>query len=144
MRDPDDLFDALAKSAFRRRQRLRAPDLGYLRAKGMQTVLRHADEMIAARLAPAEPSNDGRQTPMRGHPVFVAQHATATCCRGCLAKWHRIPKGRELSDEQRAYVVRVLERWLRAQDAAAPPLPADEGGAGKAGPDEDPQMGLGL
>jgi hypothetical protein len=142
MRDPDDLFQALARSSFRRRQQLKAADLAYLRGRGMETVLRHADEMIAARLAPAEPPNDGKQTPMRGHPVFVAQHATGTCCRGCLARWHRIPKGRDLSDEERAYVVSVLERWLRGADAAAP---ADAGGAGEGGgKKDDPQMGLGL
>lgn len=122
--DPlDALFQALGRSTFRRRFRLRGADLAYLRGKGMDTVLRHADEMIAARLAPAEPLNDGRQTPMRGHPVFVAQHATATCCRGCLAKWHRIPKGRELADSERAHVVAVIERWIREQDAAAPAAP---------------------
>ncbi|HEX6040557.1 DUF4186 domain-containing protein [Longimicrobium sp.] len=154
MRDPDDLFQALARSAFRRRQRLNAADLAYLRGRGMDTVLRHADEMIAARLAPAEPLNDGKQTPMRGHPVFVAQHATGTCCRGCLAKWHGIPAGRQMTDDERAHVVRVLERWLREADAAAPP---DSGGAGEGagrktkdalekdtGKKDDPQMGLGL
>jgi predicted Fe-S protein YdhL (DUF1289 family) len=119
--DPlDALFQALGRSTFRRRFRLRGAELAYLRGKGMDTVLRHADEMIATRLAPAEPPNDGKQTPMRGHPVFVAQHATATCCRGCLAKWHRIPKGRELADSERAHVVAVIERWIREQDAAAP------------------------
>lgn len=143
MRDPDDLFQALARSAFRRRQRLNAADLAYLRGRGMDTVLRHADEMVAARLAPAEPPNDGKQTPMRGHPVFVAQHATGTCCRGCLAKWHRIPQGREMMHDERAYVVRVLERWLREADAAAPPdAGAGEGAARKK--KDDPQMGLGL
>lgn len=144
MRDPDDLFQALARSSFRRRQTLGAADLAYLRGRGMETVLRHADEMVASRLAPAEPLNDGKQTPMRGHPVFVAQHATGACCRGCLAKWHRIPRGRDLTDEERAYVVAVLERWLREADAAAPP---DAGGAGKEGArgtKDDPQMGLGL
>jgi predicted Fe-S protein YdhL (DUF1289 family) len=132
MRDPDDLFHALAQSKFRRRFRLRGPDLSYLRGKGMDTVLRHADEMIAARLAPAAPLNDGKQTPMRGHPVFLAQHATGTCCRGCLAKWHRIPKGRELTPDERAYVVSVIERWIREQESAAP---------AEAPP---PQMGLDL
>lgn len=144
MRDPDDLFQALARSSFRRRQKLGAADLAYLRGRGMELVLRHADEMIASRLAPAEPLNDGRQTPMRGHPVFVAQHATGACCRGCLARWHRIPKGRDLTDEERAYVVAVLGRWLREADAAAP---ADAGGAGEGGgrgKKDDPQMGLGL
>lgn len=140
--DPlDDLFQALSRSSFRRRFRLRGADLAYLRGKGMGTVLRHADEMIAARLAPAEPLNDGRQTPMRGHPVFVAQHATATCCRGCLAKWHRIPKGRALSDAERAHVVAVIERWMRQQGAAAPPDAAESGrGTGKG----DAQMGFDL
>jgi hypothetical protein len=47
--------------------------------------------------------------------VFIAQHATATCCRGCLEKWHQIPKGRELSREEQNHVVAALERWLRMQ-----------------------------
>lgn len=142
MRDPDDLFAALQQSTFRRRFRLRGADLAYQRARGMETVLRHADEMIAARLAPAKPPNDGKQTPMRGHPVFLAQHATATCCRGCLAKWHRIPRGRELTPEERACVVSVLERWIREQESTAPP---DDGRAGKAPKRaEDSQMGLDL
>lgn len=144
MRDPDDLFHALARSAFRRRQRLNAADLAYLRGRGWDTVLRHADEMVAARLAPAEPPNDGKQTPMRGHPVFVAQHATGTCCRGCLAKWHGISKGRAMGDQERAYVVRVLERWLREADANAPPPDAGAGEGGGRKKEEDPQMGLGL
>ncbi|WP_251023391.1 DUF4186 family protein [Streptomyces sp. ISL-10] len=32
-------------------------------------------------------------------PVFVAQHATATCCRTCLERWHVVPAGRALDDE---------------------------------------------
>ena len=69
-------------------------------------------------MAPAAPRNDGRQTPWRGHPVFIAQHATATCCRGCLAKWHRIARGQALSDEQIDHVLTVIQRWLRLEDAA--------------------------
>ena len=108
----DEVFGRLAGSKFRRRFRLRGDDLLYQRRRGMETVLRHAQEMIAARLAPAAPPNDGSQTPMRGHPVFVAQHATATCCRGCLAKWHSLPPGRALTDEEQRYVVGVIDRWL--------------------------------
>lgn len=121
MRDPDDLFAALRGSAFRRRQRLGAADLAYLRRRGMDAVLRHAREIVEARLAPAAPANDGRQTPMRGHPVFVAQHATAACCRGCLAKWHRIPAGHALNEAERAHVTAVLARWVHEAEAAAPP-----------------------
>lgn len=117
MRDPDALFAALARSAFRRRQRLGERERGYLRAKGLDTVMEHAAAFVDARLAPADPENDGRQTPMRNHPAFVAQHATATCCRGCLEKWHRIPRGRALDAAERAHVLAVLRRWLAAADA---------------------------
>ena len=112
MPDHDELFAALARSAFRRRFRLGANERRYLEEKGLSTVLAHAREFLADRLAPAQPINDGRQTPMRGHPGFIAQHATATCCRGCLAKWHNIPKGAELTPEQLEYVLSVLEAWL--------------------------------
>jgi hypothetical protein len=115
MRTLDDLFSALTRSAFRRSFQLRGRDLAYLKSKGLSVVLSHADDFIARRLAPAVISNDGRQTPFRGHPVFVAQHATARCCRGCLEKWHRIPVGHELSDEEKAYVRSVLEKWLIQQ-----------------------------
>ena len=112
MRDLDEVFAALEQSAFRQRFRLRGAELAYLRRKGLPTVLEHAADFIAKRLAPAAPTNDGRQTPLRHHPVFIAQHATGTCCRGCLAKWHQIPKGHALSAEERAYVLSVLTRWL--------------------------------
>jgi len=87
-----------------------------LRQRGIETILEHAEQFVRDRLATAEPANDGKQTPMRNHPVFIAQHATGTCCRGCLSKWHHIAKGRELTDDEVAYVVAVLERWLRLQD----------------------------
>lgn len=112
MRDLDELFEALAKSPFRRSFRLRGIELDYLDSKGLPLVLQHAQEFIAKRLAPAQIPNDGKQTPFRGHPVFVAQHATATCCRGCLQKWHRIPAGRPLVKEECDYLLQVLGKWL--------------------------------
>ena len=115
MRDLDALFAALGRSAFRRRFHLKAKDREYLRHKGLPVVLGHAREFVTTRLVPANIANDGRQTPFRGHPVFVAQHATACCCRGCLEKWHGIPRGRVLTDEEVAYVLKVLERWLQGE-----------------------------
>ena len=112
--DLDEVFAALARSDFRSRFRLRGKELDYLRGKGLAVVLRHAADFVEKRLAPAEPKNDGRQTPWRGHPAFVAQHATATCCRGCLQKWHGIPKGRELDAEEKRHVLNAIERWLAA------------------------------
>jgi hypothetical protein len=112
MREVDELFAALAKSAFRRKFHLQGKDLEYLHNKGLTTVLSHANDFISKRLAPAFPEKDGKQTPFRGHPVFVAQHATACCCRGCLEKWHRIPKGRALSVDEQTYILNVLKGWL--------------------------------
>jgi len=115
MRDLDELFAALSHSEFRSRFRLHGREAQYLREKGLETILEHAQDFIEQRLAPAEPANDGRQTPMRNHPAFIAQHATATCCRSCLEKWHHIPKGRPLSGEEIDYVAAVLRRWLGTQ-----------------------------
>ncbi|CAN5791594.1 DUF4186 domain-containing protein [soil metagenome] len=115
MRDLDEVFRGLARSSFRSRFRLGARERAYLEARGLAMVVEHARNFIAQRLAPAEPPGDGKQTPYRGHPVFIAQHATATCCRSCLEKWHGIGKGRALSREEQAHVVAALERWLRAQ-----------------------------
>jgi Domain of unknown function (DUF4186) len=122
MRDFDELFTALSRSRFRSRIKLREREQAYLRRKGMRAVLDEAAGIITQRLALAEPLNDGKQTPMRNHPVFVAQHATGTCCRGCLAKWHRLAKGVVLTGEQQAYVVRVIAYWLEIQ--AAPDVSA--------------------
>ncbi len=91
VRSLDEVFARLANSAFRRRFRLAARERDYMRAQGGAAVLAHVHAFVAERLAPARPANDGKQTPFRGHPVFVAQHATATCCRNCLSKWHGIP-----------------------------------------------------
>lgn len=120
MRDFDDLFAALAKSQFRRRFALGEKEEDYLRRKSLPVILEHARDFIQGRLAPAAPNNDGRQTPMRGHPVFIAQHATATCCRRCLAKWHFIEQGQGLTQEEIDYVVQVIERWLKRTSPLAP------------------------
>ncbi|HEV7833914.1 MAG TPA: DUF4186 domain-containing protein [Caballeronia sp.] len=128
MRDIDTVFDALSHSSFRMRFRLGAREEAYLREHGMTEVINHAGELITRRLAPEHLPNDGKQTPFRGHPVFIAQHATATCCRGCLAKWHGIAAGKALDDDERNHVVHVIERWLKAQKvtgAEKPPRQAD-------------------
>lgn len=111
----EEVFARLARSAFRRRFRLGAGERAYVRAKGMETVRAHAAAFVAERLAPAAPRNDGKQTPMRGHPVFVAQHACACCCRGCLRKWHGFAEGRALGEAERGYVVDLLMAWIGRQ-----------------------------
>jgi hypothetical protein len=115
MRDLDELFAALAGSKFRSRIALSVKDRAYLQSKGLEVVMRHGEDFVRQRLAPARPRNDGKQTPWRGHPIFAAQHATGTCCRSCLLKWHGIPKGLALSDAEIDYVLAVLKGWLQRQ-----------------------------
>lgn len=109
------LFQRLAASQFRSRFHLKKADLEYISAKGIDTIRRHAVDFVAHRLAPAVIPNDGKQTPMRGHPVFIAQHATGCCCRECFFKWHHIPPGRALTDEEQAYAVEVLMEWIEKE-----------------------------
>jgi len=108
-----NLFDRLSQSAFRSRFHLGKLERSIVNEKGMDTIREHALQIIRNRLAPAEIPNDGKQTPMRKHPVFIAQHATATCCRGCLEKWHHIPKGREMTSEEQSYAADVIMEWIR-------------------------------
>ena len=117
MRDLDLVFSRLGGSPFRSRFRLGEKERAYLAQRGLPIVVDHARDFIAKRLAPAEPLNDGKQTPMRGHPVFIAQHATATCCRSCLQKWHGIAAGRPLTAPEQEHVVAAIQRWIEAQES---------------------------
>ena len=111
----DFILDKLSKSTFRNRFHLKEKDIKYIDDKGMDVIREHTYDFINKRLAPAVIPNDGKQTPMRGHPTFIAQHATATCCRGCLSKWHRIPIGKELNDKDKEYIVDVIMKWIEKE-----------------------------
>lgn len=108
----DNTLERLSHSTFRAKFTLNDKDRAYARAKGKATIDRHAHELLRSRVGGAEPHNDGRQTPWRGHPVFTAQHATATCCRGCIEKWHHIPRGRALSDDEINRLADLVMAWI--------------------------------
>jgi len=110
-----DIFDKLATSKFRSKFKLKQKDFDYIEQKGLDVIESHAKDFIAKRIAPAVIKNDGKQTPMRGHPVFIAQHATATCCRGCISKWHKFSQGTELTPEQQEYLVKIIMTWIKKQ-----------------------------
>ncbi len=109
----------LAGSKFRSRFRLVPADIVYIRKTGWERIEQHTQDFIRDRLASAQPQNDGKQTPYRGHPVFKAQHATATCCRGCLQKWYGIPKGRMLNEEEKKRVQTVILDWIHERFSEA-------------------------
>jgi hypothetical protein len=105
----------LRGSSFRARFVLDDGDIAYLRQHGESAITEHARKFLSDRIAAAHPYKDGRQTPWKGHPVFVAQHATATCCRGCVAKWHGISAGRLLTETELKRLTELVMAWLTAQ-----------------------------
>ena len=111
----EQLFTHLEASKFRSSFHLKEKDIAYIQEKGLDVIRDHARDFIAKRGAPAYIPNDGKQTPMRGHPVFIAQHATATCCRECIRKWHKLQPGRELSAIQQEYLVDVIMTWIEKE-----------------------------
>ena len=113
----NDIFERLAKSEFRSKFKLSDKDTAYIEEKGLDTIRRHAEDFIAKRIAPAVIKNDGKQTPMKNHPVFVAQHATACCCRGCISKWHGFTKGRQLTADEQSYLGEIIMEWITRQMA---------------------------
>ena len=113
--DINRLLDSLSNSKFRGSFHLNNKMMDYVLDKGLDKISNDAYEILESRVASSNPKNDGKQTPMKGHPVFIAQHATACCCRGCLAKWHKIPKGIELTQSQQNYVVGIIMEWIKRQ-----------------------------
>ena len=108
-------LELLRKSTFRARFKLSEKDLAYIQEKGIETIRAHTTDFISTRVAPQFPKNDGKQTPMRGHPAFVAQHATATCCRNCIQKWHGIKKGNVLDRDEIDFLVDLIMAWIQGQ-----------------------------
>lgn len=130
MQTIEEALDKLEQSAFRRRFCLREADRRFIVEKGWDTIRAHAAEFVRTRLAPAYIPNDGRQTPMKGHPVFIAQHATACCCRGCLKKWYGVADGRELTEMQQRKIINLIMAWIERQYARAGTLTEGEAGNG--------------
>lgn len=111
----EEILKRLNTSKFRNSFHLKEKDRIYIKEKGMDVIERHAYDFVKNRLAGKIILNDGKQTPMKGHPVFISQHATATCCRECLSKWHKIEKNKELSKEEISYIVQVIIAWIERE-----------------------------
>ena len=106
------ILDKLQKSKFRNSFRLKQKDFSYIKRIAIDKIKLHAIDFVKNRLSDITLVNDGKQTPMKGHPVFIAQHATATCCRECLYKWHKIEQTHILNDTEISYIVSVIMTWI--------------------------------
>lgn len=111
----EEALGKLSESKFRSGFHLSEKDKSYVNEKGIETVRVHAEDFIRKRLAPAVIPNDGRQTPMNGHPVFKAQHGCACCCRGCLEKWYKVPQKTQLTEIQQKKIVNLLMAWIEKE-----------------------------
>ncbi len=111
----NEALEKLKKSKFRSSFHLGKKEISCIREKGLDTIREHARDIIKKRLAPAYIENDGRQTPTKNHPVFIAQHACACCCRSCLYKWYKVPKETELSEEKQEKIVSLLMAWIERE-----------------------------
>lgn len=110
-----NIFDRLSKSKFRSSFYLKDKDILYIEDKGIDKIRNHAYDFVTKRLADTSNVTDGKQTPMKGHPVFIAQHATGTCCRRCLEKWHHISKNKNMTDDDIKYVVDIIMSWIEKE-----------------------------
>ena len=111
----EEILYKLSKSKFRSSFHLNKKMKEYVSEKGILKIEEHAYDFINKRIKPKIIENDGKQTPMKGHPVFIAQHACACCCRNCLEKWHKISKNKELTDDEVKYIVDLLIEWIKRQ-----------------------------
>ena len=116
MEEIDKLLNSLSKTKFRGSFHLNNKMKKYVSEVGYDTIEKHAYDFVNNRLKPDYPKNDGKQTPMKQvHPVFIAMHACGCCCRGCLERIHKIPKGRELTDNEIDYIVKCLMTWIKRE-----------------------------
>lgn len=105
-------INSLSKSKFRSSFHLRKYMIDYINKVGLIKIKEDAEYFIRNRISDTSKVIDGKQTPLRNHPVFIAQHATATCCRNCLYKWHHIPKNRLLTNHEIDFCVALIMKWI--------------------------------
>ena len=111
----EERLNALSKSKFRSSFHLRNYMIKMIEEKGFDIIEKHCIDFIEKNLEKANNPKDGHQTPMKSHPVFIAQHATATCCRGCLEKWYKIPKNRDLTEKEKKFIQALIMSWIEKE-----------------------------
>lgn len=109
----NERLKSLQKSKFRSHFYLKEKELHIIDEKGFEKIKEHAYDIIKKNIACYNERLDGKQTPMKNHPVFIAEHATATCCRGCIERWHHIPKTKELNDNEINFIVELIMAWIK-------------------------------
>jgi ribosomal protein L34E len=82
--------------------------INYVKKRLLQSVGRVFDVGETIR----RPYRDGFQTPRSCNIVYYAQHATASCCRRCIERWHGIPQGRDLLEDELDYLTELIMKYI--------------------------------
>jgi hypothetical protein len=114
MKTHNIVLEKLQRSPFCESSKLTENDLNYIKDKCMPNIVRHTKELLYSQIY-VPSSNDGRQTPWKGHLVFTTQHATATCCRKCIHKWHGIRKSKIMDEHGLTFCSGLILGWIQTQ-----------------------------
>lgn len=117
-RDLDDVentFEAL-KYEFIRHHYWHKPfdekAINYALKKGKIELLKTVEQRIRSSVKAPADAFDGRRTKWEGNPIHYGQHATATCCRKCIERWHDISRDVELTEKQIKYFTHLVVMFL--------------------------------
>lgn len=91
--------------------RLTEQDVELIAEAGIDQIKEQARNIVEKKLR-EQPDNDGNQTPKAGNPVYKAMHACRASSRKELSQGHKIPAGKELTDNQIDSIVNMLMRWI--------------------------------
>jgi len=86
--------------------------VNYALRKGKIELINTVEKRIRASVKAPVDAFDGRRTKWEGNPIHYGQHATATCCRKCIERWHNVPRDEELTEKQVKYFTHLVIMFL--------------------------------
>ena len=104
----EEVFSKLNKTGRISNFSLGDAEIEYVSSRGIEILRLHATDFIQKRIAPKEPKNDGHQTPAKGHPVFLAQHACGCNDRDSVEQFFGFKKGSLLKEKEVNLIVDVI------------------------------------
>ena len=97
-------------------------EINYAKRKGTKGLQGRAEEVLRGKVFAVSGWLNDVQTGYSG-VIESAQHATATCCRKCIAYWHGVPVDAKPTEDQITY----LRQWIMKYIAARFPDISAEG-----------------
>ncbi|WP_372655987.1 DUF4186 family protein [Halobacteriovorax sp.] len=111
-----DIFRRLGCSKVCCKFKLKDEQWEYLAKRGFDTILLEGRSLIVKIFNEDSLSHSCKVAPVQTHPIYIALHATGTCCRSSLEKWHKIPKSKELKEKDIFYILLVVKEWIIRQE----------------------------